>query len=211
MNLQGNYHSSTTADFGDPVMYTQAGIITDEAFIKNYVTRKSVAELFNFETNTQTVQTDLLNINIDANAKVTGRMYVEGLISKFVDIKSFVASQSATDALIQASKRDTVFSYFGGYNIGPSIGKTQPVFSYFPLPSAAGGGGFLVTLSQFRLVIKNNELYLPQLGFYYYYGSKNGYQYGNSMMYDVVNPDLTKELFSRDTIVVQQRLIKLTK
>ncbi|MFA6249153.1 MAG: hypothetical protein WC615_19585 [Mucilaginibacter sp.] len=204
-NLQGSYHSSTIADFGAPVMYTQAGIITDPSIINNYLSRKKITELFTPVT--QTVQADLLNINIDAASKVTGRVYIKGFINAYKDINGFIAEQSSSELLIKGNKPDTIPSTYNP--VGGGIGKTQPITSVMLYP--APFGGFTISLPQLRLAIKGGELYLSELAYYYHYQNGTSYVYGNSYTYDLLNPDLTKELFSKDTIVVQQRLVKLIK
>lgn len=204
-NLQGSYHSSTVADFGAPVMYTQAGIITDASIINNYLSRKKITELFTPVT--QTVQSDLLNINIDAASKVTGRVYIKGFINAYKDINGFIAEQSSSELLIKDNKPDTIPIVYNP--IGIDVGKTKPVNNIISFPG--GWGGFTITLAQLRLAIKGDDLYLSELAYYYHYQNGTSYVYGNSYTYDLVNPDLTKELFSKDTIVVQQRLVKLIK
>ncbi|MBK0379639.1 hypothetical protein [Mucilaginibacter segetis] len=201
-NLEGSYHSSTNMELTPPVMYTQSGITTDITVIKNYLTRKNIIADFKFDTNTESVQTELLTINIDENLNVNGRIFVEGFAStNYKNVNGIIITQSDTDMLIQGNKPDT--TYLNNY-IFLNVGKTEPINSALP-------NGKYVTLPQLRLAIKGRDIYLSELKYYYYSQNNNGYSTASSHTYDLVNPNLCKELFSRDTVIVQQGLIKLIK
>jgi hypothetical protein len=213
--LKGTYQSSTTMEVSAPVMYTQSGVITDIAVINKYLVRSKMQNNFSINTNAQTIPADLLNIDIDKNLKVTAKLYLKDLVNK--TLNGAVTNQSSTDLLIQANKPDTTITLGGNViNIGYigtrlNIGKTKPVSSYIPFGSAAGGGGMAINLPQLRLLIKNNDIYLSQLAFYYKFQDSNSYEAGSSFIYDVINPDISKGLLTQDTVVVQQKLVKLVK
>jgi hypothetical protein len=204
--LQGTYHSSTTMELSAPIMYTQSGVITDVAFINKYLIRKQAPVAFNFEPNTQTVAADLLKMDIDGNLNVTAKLYVKNGLGDGGAIKAIngkVVSQSATDMLIQANKPDNnVWAYSA--STGASIGKTLPIKSRI-------GEGDFVSLPQLLLLIKENDIYLSEVAYFSSYKNKYGYGWVSTSIYDIINPNLTRELFSGDTIVVQQRLVKLIK
>lgn len=213
MPLNGTYQSSTTMEVGAPVMYTQGSVITDKLFIDSYLARKKASADFTFESDIKTIPAGMFNMVIDENLNVTAKLYLKDLFNK--TINGTVTNQSSTDLLFQANKLDTTIVGTGvtyGYSgTGPNIGKTKQVSSYIPFASATGYGGMLINLAQLRLLIKNNDVYLSELGYYYSFDNNNGRGYSASYIYDVINPNLSQELLPKDTVVVQQRLVKLIK
>jgi hypothetical protein len=211
--LKGTYQSSTTMEISAPVMYTQGSVITDRLFIDGYLARKKASADFEFESNIKTIPAGMFNMVIDKNSSGTVKIYLKDLFNQ--TINGSVINQSATDLLFQAYKPDTTILATGvtyGYTgTGPNIGKTKPVRSFVPLASGTGYQGILINLAQLRLLIKNNDLYLSELGYYYSFDNNNGIGYSASYIYDVINPNLSKELLPKDTVVVQQRLVKLLK
>ena len=111
--------------------------------------------------------------------------------------------------VIQNNVADTSSWVLYGIPIGVRIGKTVPMHEFIR-------NNATISIPQYRLVIKGSDLYLPQLRYNYIFRNQGGNEYGateygTTSIFDVVNPELSNELFSHDTVVVQQGLVKLTK
>ncbi|GAA4338838.1 hypothetical protein GCM10023149_49140 [Mucilaginibacter gynuensis] len=211
--LQGDYQTITTAELEQPVMFTSSEKITDQARIKEYISRRKT-NVFNFTSGTETSNLPVISIAFKAEKKVSIRQQQNNGIAAIYQFNGNIYRQDDADIYIKKPIPDTL-SYatgtiiFGGSGGSITLGKIDTRMTCVQ----AGYHGTICTYTpSLVLNIKKGSLYVPLLTYDVYQRrefSMSTYTATNQPV--SLNPDIISELTSGDTVVVQQKYLKLEK
>ena len=217
--LNGKFQTEKTVYLKPIVMYVQNRQITDPAIINPYLTRHGYNSYFS-SSSTQTITDTALVVTFGNNDSVSFRSATYPGLYYGKKMQSI-----ANELVIQRS--DTTKYFIDPYpavqfrcdTLQSMVAKVKKIFLYQVLPGGSGGTGYYALVSdvfRFPLQVINNQLQFPQITIVtnsvWNYPSSNGNcKMGVWDMWNIKNDNIENNLLQRDTIVVQEKSIKMNK
>ncbi len=207
--LIGNYRTDDIATIGPVTMYTKNNVTTDAVSISKYINAAKSKPLFDFTNKNEPF--NLYSISIEAKnpnkINVKALTYATGVTTSFI---GNVTNLTSTDLTVQG-KTDTLYSYqIPSYNAYSTYSIQK--YNYYEVISTSPSAGISrVALKKgITLVKKGSDFYLPLITYYQVSRTPNSYSYfSTSSINNVLVDNINSLIGAKDTIVVQQRLIKL--
>jgi hypothetical protein len=217
--LNGKFQTERTVYLKPAVMYVQNRQITDPAIINPYLTRHGY-DIYFSSAPTQTITDTALFVTFGNNDSVSFSS------SKYPGLYYGKKMQTnTTDWVIQRS--DTVRYFIDPYpavqtrcdTLQSMVSKTKKIFLYQVLPGGSGGTGYYALVSdifRFPLQVINNQLQFPQLTMAINTVWNYPTSWGNCKraaydQWNIKNDNIESNLLPGDTIVVQEKTIKMNK
>jgi hypothetical protein len=215
--LKGTYQSSTVADVNPPVMFTQTGMTTNISIIKNYLIRNKITQDFRFDATTESIDAGIAIIDAKSNDDVKMKLTSKNANGPYsYNFTGRIKDKMTAEIILRSLKVDT--TYLSTSNIDFSdIGKNPSSYTFVPLAPPSQYAGYLMSIKQYTLVVGNSNLYLPVLTYHIskVVGSANGFfsiaNYGADATFDLLDPNVGNQLTAQDTIIIQQKFVKLIK
>lgn len=217
--LAGKFQTEKTIYLKPMVMYVQNRQITDPAIINPYLTRHGYSSYFS-SSSTQTITDTALIVTFGNNDSVSFKA------AAYPGLFYGKKMQTITNEWV-IQRSDTNKYFIDPYpaveyrcdTLQSRVTKIKNIFLYQVLPGGSGGTGYYALVSnvfRFPLQVINNQLQFPQMTIVtnsvWNYSSSNGNcKMGVWDMWNIRNDNIENNLLQRDTIVVQEKSIKMNK
>lgn len=217
--LNGKFQTEKTVYLKPIVMYVQNRQITDPAIINPYLTRHGYNSYFS-SSSTQTITDTALVVTFGNNDSVSFRS------ATYPGLYYGKKMQTITNEWV-IQRSDTNKYFIDPYpavqyrcdTLQSRVTKIKNIFLYQVLPGGSGGTGYYALVSnvfRFPLQVINNQLQFPQITIVtnsvWNYPSSNGNcKMGVGDMWNIKNNNIENNLLPRDTIMVQEKSIKMNK
>lgn len=217
--LEGKFQTEKTVYLKPMVMYVQNRQITDPAIINPYLTRHSYSSYFS-SSSTQTITDTALVVIFGNNDSVSFSS------ATYPGLYYGKKMQNSTNEWV-IQRNDTVRYFIDPYpavrfrcdTLQSMVTKTKKIFLYQALPGGSGGTGYYALVSdifRFPLQVINNQLQFPQMtivtnSIWNYPSSNGNCKIGVWDAWNIKNNNIENNLLPRDTIVVQEKSIKMNK
>ncbi|MES2651546.1 MAG: hypothetical protein V4663_07395 [Bacteroidota bacterium] len=215
-DLIGDYEAASLAVGTNTKMYVKGKVITDGQIIYDFLDRKDwyYSSTKNYK---EIAAPDWFTFNL--SIKKDNRTYIEYEVINEIDPVRFAgtAEISNNELTVRALKQDTMVT--GSFSDHPHSKVWKPILpedQYKTWNHATTGQPLtqIISTKKSIFVVKNNEIYLPML--IVVSPTRSPYSRVSSFTsstysYYFVNPNLSASLADRDTIVVQEYLVKMIK
>ena len=217
--LEGKFQTEKTVYLKPIVMYVQNRQITDLAIINPYLSRHGYSSYFS-SSPTQTITDTALIVTFGNNDSVSFKA------AAYPGLFYGKKMQTITNEWV-IQRSDTNKYFIDPYpavqyrcdTLQSRVTKIKNIFLYQVLPGGSGGTGYYALVSnvfRFPLQVINNQLQFPQITIVtnsvWNYPSSNGNcKMGVGDMWNIKNNNIENNLLPRDTIMVQEKSIKMNK
>lgn len=204
LKLEGTYKSESKVTLSNPIMLTVHGTTTNQSVIEKYIKEKGMERFFSFDKYENTTTPDNVEITFNEDSSVNIKQFYGQVIS------AQLTFQNTGGVLITHKNSVNLSSNDNGSKcsiLSENIRKVKPEKELIPFH-----GGYLIK-PVFLLEIKGQEIYIPIISYI-----SNSYKedekwcvqtVGNT--WNVFNPEVSQLLQTADTIVYQQKHVRLIK
>jgi hypothetical protein len=223
VTLNGVYSSALVGEVGEVYMYTKSGVTTNAVLIKRFLDQNYKTGVpFSFDKHPFKIDSNFVTIVANGNENVKISVIPDAieqnklsfpLSYKPYNLNGTVINQSATDFVVRSIKSDSI-------HFPASLDTT----SYLQLFKYKGIFKFvfysdetlIIRTSIQPFVVQSGKIYLPiSMGIAKTHQEVNNGIRDNFQVfpgsYNILNPDIRKQLGENDTVICQQELIQLIK
>jgi len=215
--FSGKYQTIKTVDLKPMVMYVQNRQITDPAIINPYLSRHGYSSYFS-TASTQTITDTILAITFGNNDSVNFRAKYGPEIYSGIIIKNTPAEWALqrTDTLLFLFDPYPPSSFFRCDTLESMVPRHKPFVSYIFFPGSSGPAAIQKRVPSFPIQIVNGGLTVPMVtvacnSVWSYPTSSGNCKIVIYDQYNINKDNFENSLFQQDTIVVQEKTLKMVK
>ena len=214
VDLNGVFLPSTSLDLSAVQMYTINGQVNNQDIIKSFIINHKISDNFIVGTQSIPYPTSDLKINFKNNTSATtNNPYTYNNVNS--DSSKYTIKQKSNSGFILEAV-DTINALENGNDrLGVLIQNANKINGFgncIALPSTTQYDGFYSCSYRniIPFVMKNGDVYMSFLALGIV--SNNGLYQSNEFVSTtgIFNPDITKQLTDRDTLIVQSKLLLFT-